>query len=120
MRITQRFAMFRRLAENIARQLFADMAPLFSDVQARLCVCHLSESPERSATYYFNGDSEANYWFEFSAARRTMSPLLSAAGEHKAVWARPLQFTDIIIAPGLLFDRNSSTGQGAAGRLRRN
>lgn len=64
--------------ENIARQLFADMAPLFSDVQARLCVCHLSESPERSATYYFNGDSEANYWFEFSAARRTMSPLLSA------------------------------------------
>jgi 6-pyruvoyltetrahydropterin/6-carboxytetrahydropterin synthase len=64
--------------ENIARQLFADMAPLFSDVQARLCVCHLSESPERSATYYFNGDFEANYWFEFSAARRTMSPLLSA------------------------------------------
>src|SRR6266849_2586629 len=46
--------------ENIARQLFADMAPLFSDVQARLCVCHLSESPERSATYYSNGDSEAN------------------------------------------------------------
>jgi 6-pyruvoyltetrahydropterin/6-carboxytetrahydropterin synthase len=64
--------------ENIARQLFADMAPLFSDVQTRLCVCHLSESPERSATYYSNGDSEANYWFEFSAARRTMSPLLSA------------------------------------------
>ena len=65
-------------AENTARQLFADMAPLFSDVQARLCVCHLSESPERSATYYSNGDSEANYWFEFSAARRTMSPLLGA------------------------------------------
>jgi 6-pyruvoyltetrahydropterin/6-carboxytetrahydropterin synthase len=65
-------------AENIARQLFADMAPLFSDVQARLCVCHLSESPERSATYYSNGDSEVNYWFEFSAARRTMSPLLGA------------------------------------------
>ena len=65
-------------AENIARQLFADMAPLFSDVQARLCVCHLSESPERSATYYSNGYSDANYWFEFSAARRTMSPLLSA------------------------------------------
>ena len=64
--------------ENIARQLFVDMASLFSDVQARLCVCHLGESPERSATYYFNGDSEANYWFEFSAARRTMSPLLNA------------------------------------------
>src|SRR5919108_6300698 len=65
-------------AENIARQLFADMAPLFSDVQAKLCVCHLNESPERSATYYFTGNCEANYWFEFSAARRTMSPLLSA------------------------------------------
>jgi 6-pyruvoyltetrahydropterin/6-carboxytetrahydropterin synthase len=65
-------------AENVARQLFADMAPLFSDVQARLCVCHLSESLKRSATYYFTGDCEANYWFEFSAARRTMSPLLSA------------------------------------------
>src|SRR5213595_4174040 len=65
-------------AENIARQLFVDVAPLFSDVQARLCVCHLSESPERTATYYSNGESEANYWFEFSAARRTMSPLLGA------------------------------------------
>jgi 6-pyruvoyltetrahydropterin/6-carboxytetrahydropterin synthase len=65
-------------AENIARQLYYDIAPLFSDVQAKLCVCHLSESPERSATYYFTGDCEANYWFEFSAARRTMSPLLSA------------------------------------------
>jgi len=64
-------------AENIARQLFDDMAPLFSDL-ARLCVCHLSESPERSATCYSNGDSEANYWFEFSAARRTRSPLLGA------------------------------------------
>ena len=72
--------MFRDIpptAENIARQLFDDMAPLFSDV-ARLCVCHLSESPERSATCYSNGDSEANYWFEFSAARRTRSPLLGA------------------------------------------
>jgi 6-pyruvoyltetrahydropterin/6-carboxytetrahydropterin synthase len=72
-------------AENIARQLFADMAPLFSDVQARLCVCHLSESPERSATYYFDGDCEANYWFEFSAARRTMSPLLSS-GENAGLF----------------------------------
>jgi 6-pyruvoyltetrahydropterin/6-carboxytetrahydropterin synthase len=65
-------------AENIARQLYSDIAPLFSDVRAQLCVCHLSESPERSATYYFDGACEANYWFEFSAARRTMSPHLSA------------------------------------------
>src|SRR6266446_2383870 len=65
-------------AENIARQLYVDVAPLFSDVEAKLCACHLTESPQRSATYYASGVSEANYWFEFSAARRTMSPHLSA------------------------------------------
>src|SRR5256884_2872311 len=65
-------------AENIARELYCEVAPRFSDVQAKLCVCHLTESPERSATYYFTGACEANYWFEFSAARRTMSPHLSA------------------------------------------
>ncbi len=37
-------------AENVARQLYCDVAPLFSDVGAKLCACHLSESPERSAT----------------------------------------------------------------------
>src|SRR5213594_3195295 len=65
-------------AENIARQLYVDVAPLFSDVEAKLCACHLTESPERSATYYAGGVGEANYWFEFSAARKTMSPRLSA------------------------------------------
>ena len=64
-------------AENVAGQLYRDVAPLFSDAGTKLSVCHLSESPERSATYYFNGVCEANYWFEFSAARRTMSPHLS-------------------------------------------
>ena len=62
--------------ENVARQLYVDIAPLFSDVEAKLCACHLTESPERSATYYSNGACEANYWFEFSAARKTMSPFL--------------------------------------------
>ena len=65
-------------AENIAQQLYVDVAPLFSDVEAKLCACHLTESPERSATYYYSGAYEANYSFEFSAARRTMSPHLSA------------------------------------------
>jgi len=65
-------------AENIARQLYLDVTPLFSDGEAKLCACHLTESSERSATYYADGVSEANYWFEFSAARRTMSPHLSA------------------------------------------
>jgi 6-pyruvoyltetrahydropterin/6-carboxytetrahydropterin synthase len=63
--------------ENIARQLFVDVAPAFSDVDAKLVVCHVIESPTRSATYYSDGASEANYWFEFSAARQTRSPHLS-------------------------------------------
>ena len=65
-------------AENIARQLYVDVAPLFSDDSAKLVACHLTESPERSATFYSNGACEADYWFEFSAARKTMSPHLSA------------------------------------------
>src|SRR6266566_3190075 len=65
-------------AENIARQLYVDVAPLFSDNVATLVACHLTESSERSATFYFNGACEANYWFEFSAARKTTSPRLSA------------------------------------------
>jgi 6-pyruvoyltetrahydropterin/6-carboxytetrahydropterin synthase len=65
-------------AENIARQLFVDVAPLFSDDIAKPVACHLTESPERSATFYSNGLGEVNYWFEFSAARKTMSPQLSA------------------------------------------
>ena len=65
-------------AENIARQLYVDVAPLFSDVDAILAACHVAESPERSATFYANGAGEANYWIEFSAARKTMSPRLNA------------------------------------------
>jgi 6-pyruvoyltetrahydropterin/6-carboxytetrahydropterin synthase len=65
--------------ESIARQLHVDLAPLFSDVSAKLVACHVAESPERSATFYSDGACEANYWFEFSAARRTMSPHLSEA-----------------------------------------
>src|ERR1051326_3917270 len=50
-------------AENIARQLYCDVAPLFSDLEANLSACHLRESPDRSATYYFNGSCEGNHWF---------------------------------------------------------
>src|SRR5258708_4812240 len=66
-------------AENIARQLFADVAPLFGDVDAKLVAVHLIETPDRSATCYVDGACDANYWFEFSAARQTMSPRLTAA-----------------------------------------
>ncbi len=73
---------FRELpptAENVARQLFVDLAPRFSDVDAELTACHVTESPERSATYYSDGAVEGKYWLEFSAARETMSPHLSEA-----------------------------------------
>ena len=73
---------FRELpptAENIAHQLFVDVAPAFTDVEAKLVACHLIETPDRTATFYADGTSEANYWFEFSAARQTMSPRLTPA-----------------------------------------
>ncbi len=73
---------FRELpptAENISRQLFLEVAPLFDGGEATLVACHLVESPERSATYYLDGAIDENHWLEFSAARQTMSPHLSAA-----------------------------------------
>src|SRR5438876_4201472 len=44
--------------DNIARQLYVDVAPLFSHVDAKLVACHLTESPSRSATYYSDGACE--------------------------------------------------------------
>ena len=72
-------------AENVARQLFLEVASLFEDLEARLVACHLVESPERSATFYADGASEENHWLEFSAARQTMSPHLSEA-ENEALF----------------------------------
>jgi 6-pyruvoyltetrahydropterin/6-carboxytetrahydropterin synthase len=70
--------------ENIARQLYLDVAPLFSDVEAHLCACHLSETSQRSATFYADGACDSNYGFDFSAARRTMSPHLSEEENRQA------------------------------------
>src|SRR4030095_6980219 len=70
-------------AENIARQFFTDVSPLFADVDAKLVAVHLIETPDRSATYYVDSACDANYWFEFSAARQTMSPRLTAAENAK-------------------------------------
>jgi 6-pyruvoyltetrahydropterin/6-carboxytetrahydropterin synthase len=70
-------------AENVCRQLFGNVAPLFEENPAKLCAVHLRETPERSATAYADGVLEGNYWFEFSAARKTMSPHLSAAENEK-------------------------------------
>ncbi len=66
-------------AENIARQLFQEVAPLFGDLTARLAACHLQETPDRSATCYADGRVEGHHWLDFSAARQTMSPHLSAS-----------------------------------------
>ena len=77
------FAELPPTAENVARQLFLDAAPLFAGGKAQLVACHLSESENRSATFYANGILEANFWFEFSAARQTMSPQLSEAENKK-------------------------------------
>jgi 6-pyruvoyltetrahydropterin/6-carboxytetrahydropterin synthase len=63
--------------ENIAAELQRRVTPLFADVNAQLVAIHLRESPGRSATIYSNGACDSNYWFEFSAARRTMSPHLT-------------------------------------------
>jgi 6-pyruvoyltetrahydropterin/6-carboxytetrahydropterin synthase len=77
------FAAVPPTAENIARQLFLDAAPLFRDASAQLVACHLSESEERSAIYFGNGALESNYWFEFSAARQTTSPRLTVEENKK-------------------------------------
>jgi 6-pyruvoyltetrahydropterin/6-carboxytetrahydropterin synthase len=79
-------------AGNIARQLFIEAAPLFSAASAKLVACHLSESEERSTTYFGNGASESNYWFRFSAARQTTSPWLTSEENEKlfGVAASPL------------------------------
>jgi 6-pyruvoyltetrahydropterin/6-carboxytetrahydropterin synthase len=66
-------------AENVALQILHEVAPLFTDYPAKLVAVHLRENPERSATVYAGGAIEANYWFEFSAARQTRSPRLSDA-----------------------------------------
>ncbi|PYJ10307.1 MAG: hypothetical protein DMF06_06715 [Verrucomicrobia bacterium] len=77
------FAALPPTTENLARQLFLDASPLFHDANAQLVACHLSESEERSATYFGTGALESNYWFEFSAARQTTSPRLTPEENQK-------------------------------------
>ena len=64
--------------ENIAWQLASDVAPIFRDSGAELWAVHLIESPGRSATAYVDDCIDSNYTFDFSAARQTMSPNLTA------------------------------------------
>lgn len=73
-------ALFKDLpptVENIATVLLRQVTPLFSDVDAHLVAVHVREAPGRSATTFQEGLCDSHHWFEFSAARRTMSPKLS-------------------------------------------
>ena len=64
--------------ENIAWRLASDVAAIFQDSGAELWAVHLIESPGRSATAYADEWIDSNYTFDFSAARQTMSPNLTA------------------------------------------
>jgi 6-pyruvoyltetrahydropterin/6-carboxytetrahydropterin synthase len=79
-------------AENVVRELFLQAAPLFHSSSAKLVACHLAESEERSATFYATGEMESNYWLEFSAARQTMSPRLTAQENKKLFGAAASPF----------------------------
>ncbi|HEX8281286.1 MAG TPA: 6-carboxytetrahydropterin synthase [Chthoniobacterales bacterium] len=71
--------------DNVARQLVADVTPLFRDSGAELTAVYVEETPQRSATAYGNGSYETSYDFRFSAARQTISPFLSAT-ENEALF----------------------------------
>jgi 6-pyruvoyltetrahydropterin/6-carboxytetrahydropterin synthase len=103
-------------AENIAAELQRKVAPLFSDVKAQLVAVHLRERPGRSATFYQDGTCDSHYWFEFSAARRTMSPHLTeeqnsrrfgrAAGIHGHNYRTRLTFRSEQLPPNGLVVRH--------------
>ena len=77
------FASLPPTTENIARRLFLEAEPLFSAGSARLVACHLQESVEQSATYFGTGAAILHHWFDFSAARQTTSPRLTAEENRK-------------------------------------
>jgi 6-pyruvoyltetrahydropterin/6-carboxytetrahydropterin synthase len=77
------FAKIVPTPENVARELFNAAAPSFAGGTAQLVACHLSESDERSATYYADGVSDSHHWFDFSAARQTASPHLNQSENEK-------------------------------------
>ena len=77
------FAKIVPTPENVARELFNAAAPSFTGGTAQLVACHLSESDDRSATYYADGTSDSHHWFDFSAARQTASPHLSQSDNEK-------------------------------------
>ncbi|MEZ4386938.1 MAG: 6-carboxytetrahydropterin synthase [Candidatus Krumholzibacteriia bacterium] len=65
--------------EHVAARLLADAVPLFAGHAARPVACHLNESSDREATAYRDGTVASHHLLDWSAARQTMSPHLSAA-----------------------------------------
>ncbi len=82
---TSPFGELNPTVENLARQLLGEVKPLFDGETAVPVVCHLVESPKRSATAYADGRVERHLSIDFSAARRTFSPLLTEA-ENRALF----------------------------------
>ena len=84
-------------AENIARQLYIDVAPLFSDDVTTLVACHLTESPSEARPFIRMARWRRIIGSRFSAARKTMSAELSVEENARLFWS-PLRSTGIIIA----------------------
>lgn len=82
---TPPFDVLNPTVENLALQLLEEVKPLFEGETAEPVMCHLVESPARAATAYADGTVERHLHIDFSAARRTFSPLLSES-ENKALF----------------------------------
>jgi|SRR3954452_509167 6-pyruvoyltetrahydropterin/6-carboxytetrahydropterin synthase len=110
---------FRKLpptAENIARNLVQQVQPLFAKGDAQLVAVHLREAPGRAATAYADGTCDSHYWFEFSAARRTMSPQLSA-DENARLFGAAAGIHGHNYRARLTFRHENFPGDGAAVRF---
>lgn len=63
--------------ENVGRSLLNKACKLFDDLNASLHGCYLEESEQTAAYLKSSGEIERILKFDFSAARRTYSPLIS-------------------------------------------
>jgi len=78
----------------------------FSDVDAKLAACHVSESPQTKRTStQMRWRSE--YWFEISAARKTDVAILSEEENARLLWPATVNSPDTIPRPPYFRRRNS-------------
>ena len=76
------------------------------------CPGHLERNARAQRDLLCGRRCEANYWFEFSAARKTMSPHLSAE-ENRGCLGRQLLRTGTIIAPAYVSSGKTRSGTAA-------